>query len=172
MSKLNEFFCSTEDEIASNQRKASNVSKSGSDILASDDHLNAFSNEEKQQEENVENINAFDVNEEDLLNNLNAQSEKERYMDIENTEVIKSPQKEEPVNKRLELLDYLFTFVLTDNELNYVLAGYFSKFLSQLITKYPFKIISYIFLERSDIIERLIYHSSKKSISEVIPNPF
>jgi hypothetical protein len=70
---------------------------------------------------------------------------------------------------KIELLDYLFSFLETDEELNYVLVGYFSKFLNLLLNRFPHKIIAYIYNERPDILDRIIRHSNKKSISEIVP---
>ena len=41
---------------------------------------------------------------------------------------------EEPSSK-IELLEYLLEFIETENELNYVLAGYFSKFFITLLNR-------------------------------------
>jgi hypothetical protein len=38
-------------------------------------------------------------------------------------------------NDNIELLDYLLSFLDTDEELNHVLAGYFSKFMLSLLSK-------------------------------------
>ena len=68
----------------------------------------------------------------------------------------------------MELLDYFLSFVETDSELNYVLAGYFSKFLIILFNKKPITLINYFYNERKDILEKFIYHSYRKSIADLL----
>ncbi len=46
-------------------------------------------------------------------------------------------------NDKIELLDYFLSFVETDSELNYVLTGYFCKFLIMLFLKKPITLINY-----------------------------
>jgi hypothetical protein len=55
---------------------------------------------------------------------------------------VEEPEHCKPVelSNKIELLDLLLNFVDTDSELNYVLAGYFSKLLNNLINKYPHRV--------------------------------
>jgi hypothetical protein len=87
-------------------------------------------------------------------------------INVENLEE-ESQKHSECSRNKIELLDHLFSFLETDKDLNYVLVGYFSKFLNLLINKFPHKIIGYIYNERKDILERIIQNSDKKSLAEV-----
>ena len=72
-----------------------------------------------------------------------------------------------PENK-IEILDYFFSFLMTDSELNYVLCGYFSSLMLNLLNINSSIIIKYLFLQRKDILKRLVYHSYRKSIAEIL----
>jgi len=54
--------------------------------------------------------------------------------------VIVTDSKTELDQNNIELLDYLLSFLETDNELNHVLAGYFSKFMLMLLNKQQQKV--------------------------------
>lgn len=69
---------------------------------------------------------------------------------------------------RIELLDYLLKFLSNDSELNYILCGYFQTIMINLISDNPLVMIKYIYLERKDILRRFVYHSYRKSISEIL----
>ena len=225
VNKINEFFTATEAELLAKDRKCSSVSNADSDmVLSQDDHLNAFSNEERSKfekkteihienntevvvadQEEGDNHNNNENNEEgvnyninnnnndihdnndnmphaDLSpieitspdigspNNLNNKSISD-LINVQNLEETSQTHNEagEKNRNRIELLDHLFSFLETDQDLNYVLVGYFSKFLNLLLNKFPQKIISYIYNERPEILQRLIRHSDKKSISEIVP---
>ena len=100
-------------------------------------------------------------------------SEEENKNKNKNEEENKNDKKNEELKNdypenRIELLDHLLSFVETESELNYVLAGYFSKFLIILFNKKPLTLINYLFKERKDILEKFIYHSYRKSISDLL----
>ena len=76
--------------------------------------------------------------------------------------------KEEYPEDRIEILDYFLSFVLTDNELNYVLCGYFASLMTILLNNYYFQIINYLFFKRKDILIKFIYHAYRKSIAETL----
>ena len=69
---------------------------------------------------------------------------------------------------KIEMLEYLLSFTETDNDLNYVLVGYFSKFFNLLINKFPNKILGYLYVEKPETLDFLLQHVSKKSISDLI----
>ena len=69
---------------------------------------------------------------------------------------------------KIEILDYFFSFLIEDSELNYVLCGYFSSLMTNLLNINWIKIINYLFLKRKDILKRLVYHSYRKSIAETL----
>jgi hypothetical protein len=192
----------TEVELNKRERKTSEISNADSEIaLSSDDHFNAFSNEDKSkvsekspekeheivesepQEKKEENTEAIAPEKREDANQLeNPQSgntdqsqtltTNKSINDLINTEHIQDSTTQNNENNsknRIELLDHLLSFVETDNELNYVLVGYFAKFLNLLLNKFPHKIIAYIYTERPEILDRLIQHCQKKSITEIIP---
>lgn len=70
-------------------------------------------------------------------------------------------------SSNLALFDYLLKFLDTDKELNYVLAGYFSKLVLFLLNKYPMKLISYLYIEQQAYLEKIILHSDKKAIGDI-----
>ena len=76
--------------------------------------------------------------------------------------------KERNPNNMIEMLDYFFSFLETKKELNYVLAGYFSKFFHTLLSRKPKKIINYLYQERKDIIKQIVFHCYRKSICDLL----
>ena len=71
---------------------------------------------------------------------------------------------------RIELIDYLFTFFPKESEkkeLNYVLCGYFSSMINNLLqTNSKGIFIRYIYKERKDIFNLMIPHFYRQSISD------
>ena len=67
-----------------------------------------------------------------------------------------------------ELLDYFFTFLDTEGELNYVLAGYFAKVFSHYLNLRQGLLMRYIFVLRPEILTKLVSHINRKSILECI----
>ena len=68
----------------------------------------------------------------------------------------------------MELLDYLLTFLSSDKEPNYVLCGYFASIIKTLLNMDQTVIIKYLYLENKEFIRKLIYHSYRQSISEIL----
>jgi hypothetical protein len=67
------------------------------------------------------------------------------------------------------LLERLFRFIRQrEIPLNAVLAGYFTKLVTLLINRKQKNLIPYVFEEKSDIMDCLVYHVSQKSISELL----
>ena len=81
-------------------------------------------------------------------------------------------QKEESEENRMELLDHLFTFLPEKEEegkrLNYVLCGYFSSIISNLLSISPTELLKYIYNVRSDILYKMVNHYYRKSISDTL----
>ena len=81
-------------------------------------------------------------------------------------------EKEEPESKenRMELLDYLFSFLEVEEEkkLNYVLCGYFSSLITNLISINPTELLKYIYKRRSDVLDKMVNHCYRKSISDIL----
>jgi hypothetical protein len=68
---------------------------------------------------------------------------------------------------RFELLDHLLSFVHTDEQLNDVLAGYFCKLISVLVSIKPKEIFTYIY-SNPQVFDDFIKHTYQKSISEIL----
>ena len=83
------------------------------------------------------------------------------------TEVQEEEEDEEEGNKFI-LLERLFKFIQTDEELNPVLAGYFCKLVSLLISRKQKQLFPFIFAPESTVIEDLMKHVYQKSISEIL----
>ena len=116
------------------KEKMNNEKNTSKDFLSKDinDILSDLDKDKNEEEEKKEN------------EDKNEKKEKENE--------IKEELKKEndyPSN-RIELLDYFLSFVETDSELNYVLAGYFSKFLIILFNKKPITLTNYFYNERKD----------------------
>ena len=69
---------------------------------------------------------------------------------------------------KIELLDYLLTFLSSDSEPNYVLSGYFASIIKTLLNMDQTLIIKYLYVENKEFIRKLIYHSYRQSISEIL----
>lgn len=188
----------TDAELILKDRKDSIVSNTDSDLmLSADDHLNAFSNEDKtrnslkedvlvnEQNTNANEIETPDKKEEssgqDGTNNenqpisfhnksINDIVPNENLEELQNLYINELNEKKK--QNRIELLDYLLSFFETDKSLNYVLVGYVSRYFNNLLNKNPHRIISYIYLERPEILLKLIHHCSMKSIAEFLPKLF
>ena len=71
------------------------------------------------------------------------------------------------------LLERMFKFIRTkQTPLNPVLSGYFAKLVTLLINRKQRMLIPYVFQEGSDVIDCLLYHIYKKSISELLNKLF
>lgn len=84
------------------------------------------------------------------------------------TEVTQQNEEDEDIDNKFVLLDRLFTFIEQEEDLNPVLAGYFAKLVSLLISRKQKLLIPYIFAPESKIIDNLVKHCGQKSISEVL----
>ena len=73
---------------------------------------------------------------------------------------------------KIELLDYLLTFLTANNEPNYVLCGYFASLIKTLLNSKSTIIIKYFYNENKDFIKKLIKYSYRESISEIINKIF
>lgn len=125
----------------------------------------------------------------DLINNENniSKDNEEKYANKDNNNNLipvldekifpgnNSEKKDEKIeNMEGELPDYyskkliyiLLEFLNSDEELNIVLLGYFSKIILSLINKCRIEILTILY--EKQVMERLVYHSYNKSISEII----
>jgi hypothetical protein len=190
--KINEMFVTTDHELVMRERRKSFASNPDSDmLLTSDDQLEGFSNNKSLEKEKLEGEEskekeASEKNEKkDTNTNVNTPSQSNMIeegaeenniitkinsiTDVHSSETKSQTHLGDSSRNKIELLEYLLNFLDTDAELNYVLAGYFSRFLLLLVNKYPQKVISYVYQERPTIISRLVQHCDKKGISELLP---
>lgn len=68
---------------------------------------------------------------------------------------------------RYPLLDYLFSFLKTEEELDHVLCGYFSKIFNNLFMSRTVQLVKYLF-ERPEIILSMVNHFNRISIIECL----
>ena len=69
------------------------------------------------------------------------------------------------------LLDRLFKFIKTDTSeepVNSVLAGYFSKVVQLLINRKQKQIVPYVIADENRVVENLLRHVYSRSVAEVI----
>lgn len=68
------------------------------------------------------------------------------------------------------LLDRLFKFIESESEdqVNPVLAGYFSKVVQLLINRKQKQIVPYIIGDENQVVEKLLKHVYSRSVAEVI----
>ena len=115
--KINDYFLNSEADIKKEENENSEeITKVESD--------NKVENEEVEETEKTEEAHP---------------EEQEAPKEESKVEEVEEVKHEEP-SHNIELLDLLLNFIDTDAELNYVLAGYFSKFLNNLINKYPHRV--------------------------------
>ena len=135
--KINDYFISTDKEIIIKERKTSNVSGTDNDLRLSDERVDKKEEYEESKEEHKEdNIEESKEGRNEETKNIN-----DIILEPENINEYQNLNR-----NNIDLLDKLLEFINTDGDLNYVLSGYFSKLLINLINKHPQK-VSY-FLNR------------------------
>ena len=124
--------------------------------------------EEKKEEEKKEEEKKEKEKKEEEKKEEEKKEEEKKEDDDGNIE----EEKEEPESKenKMELLDYLFSFLEAeeDKKLNYVLCGYFSSLISNLLNLNPTELLKYIYKERSDVLDKMVNHCYRKSISDIL----
>ena len=116
--------------------------------------------EEKKKEEEREN----NKNEQSSENSKTDDDKNKNNKKININEIVRQKGKE----NKIELLDYLLTFLSSDSEPNYVLCGYFASIIKTLLNMDQTLIIKYLYVENKEFIRKLIYHSYRQSISEIL----
>ena len=125
----------------------------------------------------------------DKNNLINKDNKEEENKDLDKEQIVDDKEKENNKNEtgskddeekvqtdsgenRIELLDYLFAFLpkeyKEEKKLNYVLCGYFSSLISNMLEVNPMVLIKYIYNIRKDIFNLMITHSYRKSIIEAL----
>ena len=105
--------------------------------------------------------------EEEEENKKNENNEELDHEDSGNIKINDIKQEKEK-DDRIELLDYLLTFLSSKNEPNYVLCGYFASIIKTLLDMDQTLIIKYLYVKNKEFIRKLIYHSYRQSISEIL----
>ena len=106
--------------------------------------------------------------------------EQKEEKDKNKENLISKKEKDKKINKdgkssyenRIELIDYLFTFLPKEYEedkpLNYVLCGYFSSIITNLLDINPIVFLNYVYNERKDVFFLLTSHCYRKSICDTL----
>ena len=148
------------------EEKSNNLNEE--DVKKAEQNQEINKNEKEEEENN--NICIFKSSHISTNNNISKNQRYEHEIK-ENKNEINHKKIEKDNNypeDKIEILDYFLSFLMDDSELNYVLCGYFSSLMTNLLNIDCIKIIKYLFLERKDILKRLVYHSYRKSIAETL----
>jgi hypothetical protein len=129
--KINDYFLNSEADLKKEEHETSE------EITKVESDNNKVENEEVEETEKTDE--AMTQEQEQEQEQEKEQEPPKEDVKLEEVEEVKQV---EP-SHNIELLDVLLNFVDTDGELNYVLAGYFSKFLNNLINKYPHRVNKY-----------------------------
>ena len=131
------------------------------------DNIDTKINENKNGQEQKSN----EVNEESSNNKADQKKNEVDNKGKENKEE-NEQQKNKSNDYKLELLDYLFSFLPNEinenNKLNYVLCGYFNSLIINLLNVNPTVFLNYVYNIRKDVFDLLIKNSYRKSISETL----
>ena len=81
--------------------------------------------------------------------------------------------KSEPESKenKIEVLDYLFENFFPEDDsikLNYILSGYFSSLINNLLSMKPLEFLKYMYIERSEYLNKMVDHFYRKSIADTL----
>ena len=174
--KLNE----DEDEVKLNENKNNQNNDNDDMVIQKIEKKEENDNNKMDEEENFNNVNkniclfkSPNQEEHNLINQryeIPSIKKENKDNNKENSNKSKNIEKNEDEysDDKIEILDYFFSFLIEDSELNYVLCGYFSSLMTNLLNINWIKIINYLFLKRKDILKRLVYHSYRKSIAETL----
>ena len=131
--------------------------------------------DEKKEDEKKEEVKKHEKKEEEKKENevkkeddkKEGEEEKEKEDNEENEDEKSEPESTE---NKIELLDYFFSFLPEESEikLNYVLSGYFSSLITNLLNVNPKVFLKYIYTERKEVLDKMITHCYRKSISDIL----
>ena len=123
--------------------------------------------EEEKKEDKKEEVKKEEEKKEEEKKEDKKEEENKKEREEENEE-----EKEEPesTENKIELLDYFFTFFPEDDkiQLNYVLSGYFSSLVINLLSLNAPTFLKYIYLEKSDVLDKMVAHCYRKSIADTL----
>ena len=158
------------EEDKANKDEAKNGEKKGDEkkIIEGGEKEGEKKEEDKETKDGVKD--GIKKEEEKKVNEGEAKEENKNKKEGEKVEEIS--QKEKYEENRMELLDHLFSFLPEKEEeekrLNYVLCGYFSSIISNLLSINPTELLKYIYNVRSDILYKMVNHCYRKSISDTL----
>ena len=130
--------------------------------------------EEKKEDEKKEEVKKDENKEEEgkKENEVKKEDDKKEGEEEKDDNEENEDEKSEPesTENKIELLDYFFSFLPEESEikLNYVLSGYFSSLITNLLDVNPKVFLKYIYTERKDVLDKMITHCYRKSISDVL----
>ena len=134
--------------------------------------------EEQEKKENEEEKKPEDKPEEKSEEKPEEKNEEEKKEETEEKNEEENPEenseeKSEPesTENKIEVLDYFFNSFFPEDEsvkLNYVLCGYFSSLINNLLSMNPITFLKYIYLERNEFLNKMVEHSYRKSISDTL----
>ena len=96
----------------------------------------------------------------------NTQAEGENTVEEETVDTATNAEYEADPALKKHIIDILFDFVRTDEELNPVLWGYFTKFINSLLNHNRRGFFSYVFNPENKVVDYFIKHIYNRSISE------
>ena len=161
-----------EEKSADNEKNKNNEVKNNNEILKAEENKSEDSKtednksegnktEEKKEEDNNRRLS--------FQENSNKRKSKKRRRHKKKSKCYEQLKKENySFENRIELLDYALNFLAKEDELNYVLCGYFSSLMKNLLNINQPIIISYLFNQRKDILKKMVYHCYRQSISDVL----
>lgn len=166
--------------------------QSPSVLIINTDAENSENIENTENKDKTNNVNNSNVNNDKINNNVNVNSEIENNVDnnqneneftkanepssedayIDQSKISANPSIKTEIDIYLEeskypLLDYLFSFLKTDEQLDHVLCGYFNKIFNSLFAVKPLHLVKYLF-ERPETIISMVHHFNRISIIDCL----
>ena len=127
----------------------------------------SMTNEEQKSSRKNSSISEKETNDKKEESNEENGEKKENEGESKIEEVIEKKEESLENPNSIELMDKLLNFLNTKNTLNDVLCGYFTKVMNHLLSKYPFRILTYLYKYKYDALSNMIYHSYQTGISEI-----
>ena len=128
--------------------------------------------EEEKKEDKKEEVKKEEEKKEEEKKEEEKKEDKKEEENKKEGEEENEEEKEEPesTENKIELLDYFFTFFPEDDkiQLNYVLSGYFSSLVINLLSLNAPTFLKYIYLEKSDVLDKMVAHCYRKSIADTL----
>ena len=172
------------DNINENKKEEENKEKNESEKKEEipEEKKEEVKQEEKQEEkkkevkteEKKEDIKPEEKQEEKPEEKSEEKKEDEKQNEENNEENEENEEeKSEPESKenKIEVLDYLFKNFFPEDDsikLNYVLCGYFSSLINNLLSMRPLEFLKYMYLERNEYLNKMVEHFYRKSISDTL----